>query len=96
MIISQRNLNDPNTSAKTYWLILKSFYKDTRVSLIPPLLVNNKIVSDFTKKANLFNDFFLPLSEHQLIIVVYYPQENLLKLIKHYSHLILKKMIFLK
>ena len=26
--------------------------------LIPPLLVNNKIVSDFTKKANLFNDFF--------------------------------------
>ena len=26
--------------------------------LIPPLLVNNKFVSDFTEKANLFNDFF--------------------------------------
>ena len=51
-------LNNPNTSAKTYWSILKSFYNDTKVPLTPPLLVNNKIVSDFTKKANLFNDFF--------------------------------------
>ena len=50
-------LNNPNTSAKTYWSILKSFYNDTKVPLIPPLLVNNKIASDFTKKANLFNDF---------------------------------------
>ena len=42
----------------TYWSILKSFYNDTKVPLIPPLLVNKKIASDFTKKANLFNDFF--------------------------------------
>ena len=53
-----KKLNDPNTSAKTYWSILKSFYKGNRDPLIPPLLVNNKIVSDFTEKANLFNDFF--------------------------------------
>ena len=53
-----KKLNDPNTSAKIYWLILKSFYKGNRVPLIPPLLVNNKIVSDFTEKANLSNDFF--------------------------------------
>ena len=53
-----KKLNDPNTSAKTYWSILKSFYKSTKVPLIPPLLVNNKIVSDFTEKANIFNDFF--------------------------------------
>ena len=51
-------LNNPNTSAKTYWSILKSFYNDSKVPLISPLLVNNKIVSDFTKKANIFNDFF--------------------------------------
>ena len=51
-------LDNPNTSAKTYWSILKSFYNDSKVPLIPPLLVNNKIVSDFTKKANIFNDFF--------------------------------------
>ena len=53
-----KNFNDPNTSVKTYWLILKSFYKGNMVPLIPPLLVNNKIVSDFTEKANLSNDFF--------------------------------------
>ena len=51
-------LNDPNTSAKIYWSILKSFYNDTKVPLIPPLLVNNKTVSDFTQKTNRFNDFF--------------------------------------
>ena len=51
-------LSNPNTSTKTYWSILKSFYNDTKVPLILPLLVNNKIVSDFTKKANLFNNFF--------------------------------------
>ena len=39
-----KKLNDPNTSAKTYCLTLKSYYKGNRVALIPPLLVNNKIV----------------------------------------------------
>ena len=53
-----KKLNNPNTSAKTYWPLLKSFYKGPKVPLIPPLLVNNKTVSDFTEKANLFNDFF--------------------------------------
>ena len=61
--------NDPNTSVKTNWSILKSFYKSNRVPLIPPLLVNNKIVSDFTEKANLSNDF-LPLSVHRSVIVI--------------------------
>ena len=53
-----KKLNNPNTCAKTYWSILKSFYKVTKVLLIPPLLVNNKTVSDFTEKANLFDDLF--------------------------------------
>ena len=50
-----KKLNNPSTRSKTYWSILKSFYKANKVPLIPPLLVNNKIVSDFTEKANLFN-----------------------------------------
>ena len=41
------------------------------IPLIPPLLVNNKIVSDFTEKANLFNDFFAtqctPLSNNSIL-----------------------------
>ena len=64
-------LNDPTTTAKTYWSILKSFYNDSKIPLIPPLLVNNKIVSDFTEKANLFNDFFAtqckPLSNNSVL-----------------------------
>ena len=51
-------LMNPNTSAQTYWSILKSFYNDTKFQLFPPLLVIHKIVSDFTKKINLFNDLF--------------------------------------
>ena len=38
-------LNNLHTSAKTWWSILKSFYNDIKAPLIPPLLVNNKIVS---------------------------------------------------
>ena len=54
-----KKLISPNISAKNYRLILKSFHKSTNVLLIPPpLLVNNKIGSDFTEKANFFNDFF--------------------------------------
>ena len=48
-------LNDPKTRAKTYWSVLKSFYNNSKMPLIPNLKVNSKIVSDFTEKANLFN-----------------------------------------
>ena len=52
-------LNNPSTRAKAYCPFLKFFYKGNKVPLIPPLLVNNKIVSHFTVKSNLFNVFFL-------------------------------------
>ena len=53
-------LYNSSISSKTYWSILKSFNKDTKIPLIPPLFVNNKIVSDLTEKVNLFNVFLLP------------------------------------
>ena len=31
----------------------------TPLPIIPPLLVNNKLISDFREKANIFNDFFV-------------------------------------
>ena len=37
---------------------LKTFVNDTKISAIPPLLENNKLITDFKLKANLFNDFF--------------------------------------
>ena len=64
-------LSDPKAKAKTFCSILKSFYNDSKIHLISPLLFNNKIVSDFTEKANLFNDFFAtqctPLSDNNVL-----------------------------
>ena len=37
---------------------MKTFVNGSKVPLIPPLLVDNKLVTDFLDKANLFNNFF--------------------------------------
>ena len=85
-----KKLNDSNTSAKTYWSILNSFYKGNRGPLIPPLLINNKIVSDFIEKANLFNDFFAsqctPISNSSIL-----PSRNIFKTNKRLFALNIKK-----
>ena len=80
-----KKLNDPNTSAKTYWSILKSFYKGTRVPLIPPLLVNNKILSDLNEKANLFNDIFCLLvytNINKTLVALNIKKDDILKIIR--------------
>ena len=51
-------LSDPMTNAKTYWSLLKTFYNGKKVPIIPPLLIDNKIISDFEAKENYFNNFF--------------------------------------
>ena len=51
-------LNDPHTSAKSDWSILKTLYNGEKIPLIPPILISNKLVSNFKKKANHFNAFF--------------------------------------
>ena len=40
-------LNDPKTAPKTYRAILKTFVKGSKIQLIPPLLVDKKLVTDF-------------------------------------------------
>ena len=40
-------LNDAETSAKAYWSILKTLYNGKKIPLIPPILVNNKLISNF-------------------------------------------------
>ena len=51
-------LNDPKTAPKTYWVILKTFLNGSKIPLIPPLVVDNKLVTGFLDKANPFNNFF--------------------------------------
>ena len=53
-----KKLNNPLLQAKTYWSILKSFYNDGKVPLIPPRLIDDKFVTDIQKKTNIFNKFF--------------------------------------
>ena len=52
------NLHDPMTNAKNYCSLLKHFYNGKKVPIIPPLLIDNRIISDSEKKANHFNNFF--------------------------------------
>ena len=53
-----KKLNNPLLQAKTYWSILKTFYNDKKVPLIPPLLIDDKFITDIQDKANIFNKFF--------------------------------------
>ena len=41
--IIDSKLNDPKTSAKSYWSILKIFYNG-KIPVIPPFLINNELV----------------------------------------------------
>ena len=40
-------LTNPQSSTKTFWKNLKTFYNGNKVPLIPLITVNYKIVSDF-------------------------------------------------
>ena len=53
-----KNLNNPVLQARTYWSILKSFYNEKKIPIIPPLLVDNNFVTDIQTKANIFNKVF--------------------------------------
>ena len=53
-----KKLNDPQSNARTYWSILKTFFNGRKIPVIPPLLIDGKLVSDFKEKTNKFNEFF--------------------------------------
>ena len=51
-------LDNPFTAPKAYWSILNNFLGKRKTPNIPPLIVNGFVVSDFTAKAYLLNNFF--------------------------------------
>ena len=67
-------LNDPHTSAKSYWSILKTLYNGKEILLILPILINNKLMSNFKEKANHFSAFFAsqckPISNNSILPLV--------------------------
>ena len=45
-------------SSKAYWSLLKTFLNIRKIPVIPPLCHEGNFVTNFKKKANLFNSFF--------------------------------------
>ena len=63
------NLSYHQTSSKTYWSILKTFVNGIMIRIILLLLENNKLITDFKLKANLFNYFLINNLLHYIIQV---------------------------
>ena len=51
-------MTDPLTSTKRYWSILKSFLNNKKIPCIPPLFHQNRYITKYKDKTELFNNFF--------------------------------------
>ena len=54
-------LNNPITTIKYYWSLIKTLLNGKKVPCVPPIYDNNRYVTDFKEKCQLFNSFFLVL-----------------------------------
>ena len=53
-----KKLFDPLTSTKCYWSLLKTILNEKKVPCIPSIFHNNKYVTNFKEKSEIFNSFF--------------------------------------
>ena len=51
-------LSDPTTGQKIYWKILNKFLNKCKIPRIPPLLVQERLITNFKEKALIFNNYF--------------------------------------
>ena len=51
-------LDNPDTAPKTYWSIINKFLNNKKIPIIPPIFYEGELISDFGKKAQLFNNHF--------------------------------------
>ena len=54
-----RKQSDPSVGVKAYWTTLNKVINNKKMTNIPPLLENGIFVTNFQKKADIFNDFFV-------------------------------------
>ena len=64
-------LNESHVFPKAYWSILKIFLNNKKPPIIPPLFYENRFVTDFKKKAELFNSFLLNSALHLITAAAY-------------------------
>ena len=51
-------VSDPNTSQKTYWKIINRVMNKCRAPIIPPLVVDNRVILNCKEKAKFFSEYF--------------------------------------
>ena len=51
-------LTNTPKSSKAYWPLLKTFLRNKKIPVIPPLIHENQFITDFKEKALLLNSFF--------------------------------------
>ena len=51
-------LDNRDTAPKTYWSIINRFLNNKKIPTIPPVFFEGKLISDFEKKPELFNNHF--------------------------------------
>ena len=59
MKIFGNQLNNYSRSQKSYWKILNRLLNKNKIPVIPPLLENNKFVTNFIMKVNIVNEYFV-------------------------------------
>ena len=64
-------LIDLSTEPKTYWKVINRFVSNKKTPMIPPLLVNDKIISNFSEKLIPPTDFLFLSAPLWKIIALY-------------------------
>ena len=54
-------LDNPKSVPKTCWSVISKFLSNKKISIIPPILVNGELASDFKQKTNILNNHFASL-----------------------------------
>ena len=54
-------LDNSDAAPKTYWSIINRFLHNKKITIIPPVSFEGKLISDFEEKAELFNNHFASL-----------------------------------
>ena len=74
-----QQLNDPKTGPKAYWKVLNKLLNKSNIPIIPPILHNNKFITNFIEKSNLFNKYFVEQCKtfiNDSVLPPFYPLTN--------------------
>ena len=73
-----------NTAPKSHWAILNRLLYNKKISAIPPLFADGNFISDYCKKAHLFNNFFVSIKNNSVLPPLLYKDQHQNKFISCY------------